>query len=310
MKTLRLALLGLFLVLPKIVLGVDGFGEFISPVTNPIQFEDPRATTEVRPIFMYHRIADEFVTTGGNIYAIQLQLRLALSERFALMINKLGYTWLDPDREVQGFYENGGGWSNLAFGMKYAIFRDVANNAMGTIGLRYEAPSGESGGLQGRVFKASGADRRGGGLVNPFLSGMWGTGNLHLMGSTGWRIPTDSVDSTFFDFSVHADYRVATPIGPVYPLVELNWVQVLDGGGRTRAKAEGFDFFNLGSGDGGGRGVVTLAAGARWRLLDQLQVGGGRSMAIDLGSAYEWAASGQPDIFDWRITSDLIFHIL
>src|SRR5262249_25617678 len=32
------------------------FDQFISPVTNPFLFEDPRSLTEVRPIFMYQRI--------------------------------------------------------------------------------------------------------------------------------------------------------------------------------------------------------------------------------------------------------------
>lgn len=32
------------------------FDDFVSPMTNPIFFEDPRTLTELRPIYMHHKL--------------------------------------------------------------------------------------------------------------------------------------------------------------------------------------------------------------------------------------------------------------
>ncbi|MFN7140574.1 MAG: hypothetical protein ACK4UN_14645, partial [Limisphaerales bacterium] len=39
----------------------------ISPVTNPIFFEDPQINSEIRPIFIWHNIDPGFVTGGGDV---------------------------------------------------------------------------------------------------------------------------------------------------------------------------------------------------------------------------------------------------
>lgn len=39
----------------------------ISPVGNPIYFEDPRITTEARPIFMEHWLPYTFHFSGGSV---------------------------------------------------------------------------------------------------------------------------------------------------------------------------------------------------------------------------------------------------
>ena len=44
------------------------FDHFISPVSDPFYFEDPRALTELRPIFMFQSIPhNNPVFHGGNI---------------------------------------------------------------------------------------------------------------------------------------------------------------------------------------------------------------------------------------------------
>ena len=40
--------------------------DMISPVTNPVEFEDPRHSTELRPLYVYHEIDDKFVM--GSCY--------------------------------------------------------------------------------------------------------------------------------------------------------------------------------------------------------------------------------------------------
>jgi len=268
-----------------------GFDDFISPVSNPVNFEDPRATTELRPIYAYHNIDGDFVTGGGDAHVAAAQARVAIGERLGIIATKDGYTWLNP----KGVLGKQHGWNNIAFGVKYSIWRDADTNSLATVGLRYETASGEKDVLQGR----------GDGILNPFLSAGWGIAGLHLLGYTGARIPISGNDSTFYDTSLHADYK----IGPLYPLVELNWVQCLDGGRRLPIDQEGFDFFNIGSTQAGGHGVVTMAFGARWRIVDAADVGGGYVSGVDLGSAYEQPVTDRKDLFGWRITSDLIFWL-
>ena len=44
--------------------------QMISPVTNPVLFEDPRSQTSLRPIYMYHKIPGDFITGSGDVPAL------------------------------------------------------------------------------------------------------------------------------------------------------------------------------------------------------------------------------------------------
>jgi len=298
----------------------DPFLVFQSPITNPTNFEDPRVLSDVRPLYVTHSISDDFagnVLKGGKVNVVALQLRAAVTDRLALIATKDGYVFVRPNNPVEGVVENSDGWANLAFGAKYNFWRDEELRALATGGLRYEAPSGNAQGLQGPVFLANGLGDRGNGLLNPFVSGLWGTENLHLMGYTGFRFPLSDVDTMFFDFSLHLDYTLpeltfAKPewkVGTISPTIELNWIQALRGGNRIPLSDEGFDFFNLGSSKAGGNGVVTMGFGARWRLVDDLQIFG-RTSGVDIGAAYELPISTNSEVFGWRVTTDLIFWLI
>lgn len=50
---------------------VEGKSRAISPVSNPIFFEDPRIRTEARLIFLYNRVSDDF---GLNLGGTQVNL--------------------------------------------------------------------------------------------------------------------------------------------------------------------------------------------------------------------------------------------
>ena len=298
----------------------DPFVGLHSPITNPTNFEDPRAVSDVRPIFVSHSISEDFagnVLKGGHVNVVALQLRAAVTERLAIIATKDGYVWVRPNNPVPGVVEDSDGWANIAFGAKYNFWRDEELRALATGGLRYEAPSGNAQGLQGPVFIANALGDRGNGLLNPFVNGLWGTGNLHLMGYTGFRFPLSGVDSMFFDFSLHADYELpeitfAKPewkIGSLSPTIELNWIQCLRGGDRIPLSDEGFDFFNLGSSKAGGNGVVTMGFGGRWRFVDDLDIFG-RTGGIDIGAAYELPITSNEEVFDWRVTTDFIFWVI
>ncbi|HVN83296.1 MAG TPA: hypothetical protein VMW17_00470 [Candidatus Binatia bacterium] len=293
MKTHLYALsVGLALWSVEALAGPDPFSGFISPVSNPVNFEDPRATTEVRPIYAYHHIAQDFATNGGDAHVVALQLRLALTDRIAFIATKDGYTWIRPGAKGADPVE---GYGDLAFGFKGVLYRDAAQRTMATFGFRYEAPSGNK-----EVFQGQGR-----GQLNPFLSGLWGTDRLHLLAYTGPRISIDGDDSSYWDTSVHADYRFEN----FFPLLEVNWIQVTQSGRRLAINQEGFDYFNLGATGAKGTGVVTMAMGGRWRVFDDVKVFGDRLGAVDFGTAYEFPLSSRKDLFDWRITTDLIFHL-
>ncbi|MCX8071421.1 MAG: hypothetical protein N3C12_03060 [Candidatus Binatia bacterium] len=267
-----------------------GFDDLISPVSNPTLFEDPRVTTEVRPIFVYHEISDQFVSSGGNAKVAAVQLRVALTDRLGFIATKDGYVWLEPDAVLP----RKNGWANVALGFKYNLLDEESLGVLGSAGIRYEAPSGDKDVFQGR----------GDGLLNPFLSAGWVYENLHLIAYTGGRLPISGNDTSFWDTSVHVDYR----IGKFYPLIEVNWVHGLDGGRRLPIDQEGFDFFNLGAKRASGRGVVTQAYGFRYRLIDDATLVG-RVAGVDFGAAYETPLTDREDLFAWRVTTDLVFWL-
>lgn len=282
-------------------LAESGFDEFISPVSNPVNFEDPRATTEVRPIFVFHDISNDFIgLQGGEAYVAAVQARLAIGDRLSLIATKDGYVWLRPDKEIPGAVTHDDGFANIAAGLKYSLLRDEENLRIATVGLRYEAPSGDAQALQGKVFRIDGFDDRGAGILNPFVSGGAAWENFHFLGYTGVRAALDDVDSSFLDVSFHADYQIDC----VYPLFEVNWVQTIADGDRLPLGGEGFDFFNLGSTNGAGKGVVTAAWGVRWRALEFDKIG------VDLGSAIETPLTDREDLFGFRLTSDVIIRFL
>lgn len=279
--------------------GAEGFGDYISPVSNPTNFEDPRAVTDVRPIFVVHKLSDKFsVGDGGEAYLLALQARVAITDKFSFIATKDGILWLQPNEEIDGALEQGVGFANLAFGVKYTIVEDEEADHIVSLGLRYEAPSGSSQVLQGKVFQIEGIDDRGAGLMNPFITGGLSFEDFHLLGYAGVRAALDDVDSSFFDMSLHLDHQ----FGDFYPLIEVNWIQTIDEGGRLPLGGEGFDIINLGSTDSEGKGVVTSAVGARYRVA-KLDWGD-----IDLGAAVEFPLTDREDIFDFRLTTDMIFR--
>jgi hypothetical protein len=332
---ITLLLLGIALWSAEAIAGEDPFAEFISPVSNPTNFEDARIESDVRPLYIYHSINKNFLDVvraaglqppGGNAQIVAVQIRLKLTDRLALIATKDGYVWVHPQHDIDNVVKYGNGFANVAAGLKYNFFRDVTLPALATAGLRYEAPSGEPQALQGSVFRNNNAldldlHERGNGILNLFASGVWGDHNLHVLAYTGPRLALSGADSSFYDLSVHADYKV----GSLYPLIELNWIHVLDGGSRLRPlenglraltknpnlqiNQEGSDFFNLGAPSAGGTDTATLALGWRWRILDNLDVLG-QSGGVDWGAVGELPIGSGQSIFDWRVTTDLVFWVL
>jgi hypothetical protein len=88
----------------------------VSPVTNPIFFEDPHVQSEIRPIFAWHNIGDDLGTDGSaQLYAIQA--RWAVTDRLAIIATKDGWIDMNPDVGLP----KTDGWADIAAGVKYAI---------------------------------------------------------------------------------------------------------------------------------------------------------------------------------------------
>ena len=263
----------------------------ISPVANPIYFEDARITSELRPIFMNHWLPDTFKFAGGSaplggearVYA--LQIRYAISDRLAFIATKDGYIEFKPNHTLTEQY----GWADLAAGFKYALVDDADKQLLITPGLTITLPTGDK-----DVFQGDGS-----GEWNLFVSAAKGWNNLHLLGNLGFRIPNDSSEQTSqAHYSLQLDYRTCDYF---IPFIVLNGYTVLSEGddqllGAVPLNTEMYDLANFGSTNAKGDTQLTIGGGFRSQLTDKL----------DVGLAYEAGISDPKGIFDKRVTVDMI----
>lgn len=204
------------------------FGEFISPMTNPVFFEDPRTLTEARFIYIHHRIPT--LTAGfdtDNVDVFALQLRVALSERLSLIATKDGYLLSDSPLIDDG-------WADIAAGLKYNLIRAPEVPFLLSGVATFELPTGSTRSLQGN----------GDGEFNLALTGMTEFAGFHWISATGLRLPTDtSAENQVWYWSNHLDRRL---VGGLYSFIELNWYHWMRSGNALALPIEGGDLFNLG----------------------------------------------------------------
>jgi hypothetical protein len=266
---------------PPISPAGDWLDDTIPPVTNPIFFEDPAIRSEVRPIFIHHRIDGSFATGGGDVNLYALQFRYAINDRLALIATKDGYIDIDLDNGA-----NPDGWADVALGFKYAVIDDRANEFILTPGFTFELPIGNS-----EVFQGNGD-----GELNLFVSAAKGFGNFHLTGNTGVRIPFDGdEESAILHYSLMADVKISRWF---QPFVAMSGITVLDEGNGLPLTTEGYDLINFGSSLADGETQITVGGGFRSRLTDSLM----------LGVAYEAPVTSPHGLYDDRFTVDLIWN--
>lgn len=266
---------------------------WISPVTNPIYFEDPRITTEVRPVFLYQKLPDTFhapglsLPLGGDLQVYAVQARVALSDRLALIATKDGYININPSNTIS----SQGGWANIAAGLKYALVDDEAAQLRITPGVTFELPTGNLDNLQGY----------GSGEWNPFVSAAKGFGDFHITGNIGARIPNDTKkQTTQLHYSLQLDHYVCRYF---IPFITATGHTVLDNGNQKLAGAvdlntELNDLINFGSTRAKNTTQISVGAGFRSKLTTN----------VDFGFAYEIPATHPIGIFERRITADLIWR--
>lgn len=276
----------------------------ISPVSNPIFFEDPRIRTEVRLIYLYNRVSDDLalelpgVTVplgGADIHAFGAQIRVALTPRLALIAtNDVGIVFR-PDNPIPGTaFTNATGYSDLDVGFKYALIDDPAHQFLFTPILTYAIPTG------GRsVFQDDNS-----GIFDVAFSTEKGFDKFHLIANAGFRIPVDSDrNSTEFHYSLHGDYFVHHLF---IPFVEFNGWTVVDsppgnkgplGVFNTALNTEGADLINFGASDPIGT-QAAIGVGFRSKICKY----------VDFGVVYEHTVTDPEGAFEQRVTTDLIIH--
>jgi hypothetical protein len=268
----------------------------ISPVANPIYFEDPRITSEVRPIYAYHSLPSTFsfsggaVPLGGRAQVMAVQLRYALTDRLAIIATKDGYIEFQPAHTLAHKY----GWGDLAAGLKYAVVDNKDSQLIVTPGFTVTVPTGST-----DVYQDHGS-----GQENIFVSAEKGFKNLHLTGNIGVVIPnTFDKNTSQLHYSAQVDYYVHQYF---IPFAVVNGYTVLSNGrnqGNQSLNAvplntEGYDLINFGSCAARGTTQMTAGAGFRTRILKNL----------DFGAAYEFGIVHPVGIFAGRVTADVIFR--
>ena len=166
------------------------FDSFISPMTNPVFFEDPRALSEARTFFLRHKVP--LAAGGGDVQLFAVQLRARLSDNVSLIATKDGY-FSGSNALV------GDGWADTAFGFKFNLLRDTQSQRLLSSGFTFEMPTGEASAQQGN----------GHGEFNFFMTGARKLGRCsHLIAAGGIRVPLNNTDESLSSyFSAHIDYN-------------------------------------------------------------------------------------------------------
>jgi hypothetical protein len=268
------------------------FDCLISPVTQPFYFEDPRALTEVRPIFMYESVPHSTpFWQGGSVYFFGTQARVAFTERWSLVLNELGFLSFDPHSPVDPIRRDTD-FAEVKIGPKYTFLRNADWGSVAAAGLTFEIPTGER-----KIFQNTGSLS-----LNPYLSyGQTvrlpsGFGGLNFLGTMGYSFSVDNNRSEFFHLHLHTDYNIAS-IG-LAPLVELNWMHYTSSGKNVILGTEGADLVNFGSLTRRGDDYLSFAFGARYRFTDNIFCGG----------AIEFPVTHERGLDRFRVTLDLIFR--
>lgn len=275
---------------------VSWLDDTISPVANPILFEDPKVTSEVRPVYMYHSLPNTFnysggsLPLGGQVQVTALQIRYALTERIGLIASKDGYIEFQPKNTLGHGY----GWADLAAGLKYELVQDEKDQFILTPGFTLTVPTGSRDVYQGN----------GSGVWNLFASAEKGFDQLHVTGNAGFNIPDNFSDNTAqLHYSLQVDYHVCQYfipflVGNGYTILSQTQNKSDQSLSAVPLNTEGYDLINFGSCDASGTTQLSLGGGARSRLLKN----------VDVGVSYEVGVGNSVGIFQSRVTADLIWR--
>ncbi len=275
------------------------FDYMASPVTNPFLFEDPRALTEIKPLFIYAGAPNTNpIFRGGNTEFYGLQARLAFTERLSMTVNELGFMTLnpfDPGAGPPGAFSQSTGFAQVGLMPKYTFLRSEDWKTVVAGGVLFQIPAGSQ-----KVFQNTGTLG-----IAPFVSAAKnftlpaGWGSTNLMGTTGFNFAVDNNRSEYYYLNLHWDYNVVN-MNRFFPFVEMSYFHYTRGGNANVPGFgfEGLDLVNFGSKDVGGRDYLNISPGMRFKLNENIQ----------FGAAVSWPLLKQKEINDYTLTFDIIFR--
>jgi hypothetical protein len=266
------------------------FDNFISPITNPFLAEDPRSLTELRPLYIYQTIpSGQYYYQGGNIQFFGTQARVALTDRFSIVLHKLGIININPDSPLAN---GGSGLAEIWLSPKFVFWRVPETQTLASFGMQFQLPVGGS-----NAFQDTGSF-----AILPYLSfarrmGEIDYGTFHLMNTAGYHIGTDRQRSDYFFDTIHLDLDVNNQ-HRFYPTLEMSWFHyTTNGQARPFLFFEGGDLANVG-GTAAGHNILTIAPGFRYKFNDY----------ISMGIAAEWTLGGNSDLSRFRLGIDMIWR--
>ena len=195
------------------------FDGFEMPIVQPYLFEDPFITTGVSPYYVWHQFPKGSPLEGGEAHVLAAQLRIAVTDRFAIIATKDGYMWSNPGNPL---LEETGGFMNLGFGVKYALFQDRDAGRIVSLALRYEAPSGNDDVFQGE----------GDGLLMPSITGAARFGDIAVQGDLGGIWAIDDSQSSSITYHLYFAYPIGDRLTPFLQFSGMHWVSSGDGSRR------------------------------------------------------------------------------
>lgn len=276
--------LGSCLVSDDKLLGIFGhsdpcFNDFISPMTNPVFFEDPRTLTEARFIFLDHQLPNAL--GGDHVQVYAMQARLALTENLSIIATKDGFIVSQSPILNDGF-------ADVAAGLKYNIFKDVDSQTIVSVGTTFEMPIGSAQALQGNgdgefhVFASAGTQ-------------LWQ--GAHWITGSGFRLPANrAAENQMWYWSNHIDQQLGQ--SGIYLFHETNWYHYMSSANAFGAPIGGGDLFNLGSVGMAGENMVTGAIGVKYKPQQNMEV----------GVAYEVPYGNRKDLMQDRINVNFILR--
>jgi hypothetical protein len=256
------------------------FDDFISPLSNPFFFEDPRSLTEARGIFLDNSLPN--IIDGGDAQVWAAQLRGRVSDRGSIIAPRLGYLQINQ--------AGGGapsGFMSAPLGFKYNFIRDVERQFLVSAGITYFV---KGSGIVGSNF--------GGGDFHFFLTGgkqIFARG--HWLSATGFRIPADSTFGTqLWYWSNQWDYEI---VEGIYPLVGVNWFHYMQSSGAGfSSPVAGLDLIDLPVTGVAGNDIVSGVVGVKYKP----------GMHCEVGTGFEFPMTERTDILNNRFYADLIIR--
>ena len=257
------------------------FDGFTGPMSNFVQFKDPRSLTEARFTYLNNYARPSTPVLGGGTFQVYaLQFRVALTDRLQVFADKDGIVRLSPKggNSVTGL-------ANINAGLKYALIRNVERQFLFSSVIQFEPPTGYA-----NIFQ-----RNGSGLLG--IYGVFGkefAQNWHLIGQFGQAIPMQNQQSGYFMADLHLDRR----FGRFTPFYEANMFYYNIPGKNLPLGVEGGGLINLGSRNINGMVYVTNAVGMKVDLAQNLE----------LGLCYEFQVSNRTQLLNNMLLAQLIFR--